>query len=159
LTHQSHQTLLSLNQDCIQLAENLIRILEQERDALVSFEMEKIMKSTLEKSAAARQLSEKRNALRKYAQVRFGKKLSEIQTALPEEELPAWNESQKQWMRVWDDLNRKCQGNQGFLKHSLKNVDLLLSNLKHLFGDPGIYNNAGKRQDLMSSGKVLEGRF
>ena len=117
------------------------------------------MTSTVEKAAAVKQLSEKRNQLKKYVQVRFGKTLSELSQELSPESAALWNESQKKWSRGWNHLVRQCEGNQGFLKHSLKNVDLLLTHLKHLFGDPGIYNQSGKRQDLSSSGKVLEGQF
>lgn len=151
--------MLAWNKECVQLAEKLSHILEQEREALVSFEIEKIMTSTMEKSAILKQLLEKRTGLKKYVHVRFGKPLSEVSSEIPEESVSEWKDSQAQWSLAWNQLVRKCESNQGFLKHSLKNVDLLLNHLKHLFGDSGIYNQSGKRQDLGSSGKVLEGRF
>jgi len=157
--NSSHQTLISWNEECVQLLEKLSLLLDQEREALVSFNMEQIMTSTVEKAAVVKQLSDKRNQLRKYVQVRFGKPLSDLSQEFSPEWAALWNESQRKWSKGWNRLVRQCEGNQGFLKHSLKNVDLLLNHLKHLFGDPGIYNQSGKRQDLSSSGKVLEGQF
>ena len=155
----SQHTLLAWSQECIELADQLNLILEKEREGLICFDIEKITNSTIEKTALVNRLKEKREALRKFVQVRFGKNISEVEEDLSPEIKSTWRERDDLWKTKWEILSKKCESNQGLLKHSLKNLDLLLSNLKTLFGNPGVYNQAGKRQDLSNSGKVLEGRF
>lgn len=155
----SPELILAWNLECISLAEQVINALETERKALIAFDMEKITNSTAEKTSLVNRLKEKREAVKKLAMVRYGKALGEIETELPEELRKSWRDSVNKWNGMWQELSNRLQSNQGLLKHSLKNLDLLLGNLKHLMGRPGIYNQSGKRQDLSSSGKVLEGRF
>lgn len=155
----SPELMLSWNEECISLAEQLCAVIEKERVGLISFDMDSITSTTAEKTSLMNRLKEKREGLRKLAQVRFGKPLDEISSDLPPDLVEPWKLSLKKWRQAWSDLSRRSQSNQGLLKHSLKNLDLLLGNLKQLLGRPGIYNQSGKRQDLSASGKVLEGRF
>jgi|688.fasta_scaffold356719_3 hypothetical protein len=155
----SQDLLLSWNQECIQIAAELCSVLDREREGLSSFDMEKIINSTVEKSSLMARLRERREALKKLSQVRYGKCLLEVDSELPEPLVIEWRTSYKKWQEVWSELSKKCESNQGLLKHSLKNLDLLLGNLKQLFGNPGLYNQSGKRRDLSSSGKVIEGRY
>jgi hypothetical protein len=155
----SPELILSWNKECISLAQQLLEAIEKERLGLVSFDMGLITSSTAQKTSLMNRLKEKREALRKLATVRYGKPLDQIQEELPTELSNQWKEDLMKWRRLWEELSRRSQANQGLLKHSLKNLDLLLGNLKQLLGRPGIYNQTGKRQDLTGSGKVLEGRF
>lgn len=155
----SPELILSWNKECISLAQQLCEVIEKERVALIGFNMDLITSSTAEKTSLMNRLKEKREALRKLANVRYGKPLEAIENELPSELVDQWKESLKKWKLVWDELSRRSYSNQGLLKHSLKNLDLLLGNLKQLLGRPGIYNQSGKRQELSASGKVLEGRF
>lgn len=156
---RSQELLIAWSQECIDLAEQLFKVVEKERAGLIAFDIEKITSSTIEKTALVNQLKEKREALKRLSQVRFGKSLSEVEIELVPELAEKWRAQESKWKTSWLSLSSKCQSNQGLLKHSLKNIDLLLGNLKTLFGNPGIYNQSGKRQDLSTSGKVLEGRF
>lgn len=141
------------------MAEQLLKIVDKERQGLIAFDIEKITTSTIEKTALVNQLKEKREALKRLAHVRFGKSLAEVESELSAEYLDSWRSQESKWRTTWLVLSKKCESNQELLKHSLKNMDLLLGNLKTLFGKPGVYNQSGKRQDLSSSGKVVEGRF
>ncbi|MFM8270546.1 MAG: flagellar export chaperone FlgN [Pseudomonadota bacterium] len=156
---RSQELLLAWSQECIDLAEKLFKVVEKERTGLIAFDIEKITSSTIEKTALVNQLKEKRESLKRLAQVRFGKSLSDVESELDSDSVEKWRAQESKWRTSWLNLSSKCESNQGLLKHSLKNIDLLLSNLKTLFGNPGVYNQSGKRQDLSTSGKVLEGRF
>jgi len=155
----SIELVLSLSQECAKLAQDLILTLEKERLGLVSFDIEKITQSTIEKSFLVNQLASKRNELKRVVKIQYGKDLVNFETEIPLKDQEKWKHFQQTWRRLYFELNLKCQSNQGLLKHSLKNVDLLLGNLKTLFGNPSIYDQKGKKQDLSSSGRVLEGRF
>jgi hypothetical protein len=156
---RSQELLLAWSQECTDLAQQVLKVLEKEREGLIAFNIEKITSSTIEKTALVNQLKEKREALKRLSQVRFGKSLSEVESEFSGDLLNKWRAQESQWRISWMHLSRRAQSNQGLLKHSLKNIDLLLGNLKSLFGNPGVYNQSGKRQDLSTSGKVLEGRF
>ncbi|NBX92356.1 MAG: hypothetical protein EBQ85_03890 [Proteobacteria bacterium] len=156
---EGQDLLLSWNEECIRLVGELCLVLDREREGLTSFDMEKIINSSVEKSSLMLRLKDKREALRKLAQVRYGKPLSEVSSILPNSLLQQWEIGFTEWQRSWSKLQGKCESNQKLLKHSLKNLELLLGNLKHLFRNPGVYNQSGKRRDLSSSGRVLEGRY
>ncbi|NBX77342.1 MAG: hypothetical protein EBQ92_12375 [Proteobacteria bacterium] len=156
---RSQELLLTWSQECVELAEQILKVLEKEREGLIAFDIEKITSSTIEKTALVNQLKEKRESLKRLSQVRFGKSLSEVESELSNDLVDKWRTQESRWRTSWLKLSTRAQSNQGLLKHSLKNVDLLLGNLKSLFGNPGVYNQSGKRQDLSTSGKVLEGRF
>ncbi|NBW98368.1 hypothetical protein EBR03_02230 [bacterium] len=159
MSNQSQELILPWGQECIDLAEQILRALGKEKKSLISFDIELLTNAVAEKQSLMHRLKERREALRRLVSIRYSKKLEELSEVLPEEHAQKWAEQQQQWKKVWGQLIVQCQSNQSFLKHSLKNMDLLLGHLKHLFGNPGIYNQTGKRQDLNSSGKVLEGRF
>jgi hypothetical protein len=156
---RSQELLLTWSQECIELAEQVLKVLEKERQGLIAFDIEKITSSTIEKTALVNQLKEKRESLKRLSQVRFGKSLAEVESEFSEALMDKWRAQESKWRMSWMHLSKRAQSNQSLLKHSLKNVDLLLGNLKSLFGNPGVYNQSGKRQDLSTSGKVLEGRF
>jgi len=141
------------------LAEKILESLDKERTGLISFDIDKITRSTIEKTTLVNQLKEKRESLKRIAVVRYGKNLSEVETELSDELRETWRALESKWKISWLKLSRQCESNQKLLKHSLRNLDLLLGNLKTLFGNPIVYNQSGKRQDLSTSGKVLEGRF
>lgn len=156
---RSQELLISLIRECVELADRILLSLDKEREGLICFDIDKITRSTIEKTNLINQLKEKRESLKRVASVRYGKSLSEIETELEVDLIETWRTLESKWRISWLKLSGQCESNQKLLKHSLKNLDLLLGNLKTLFGNPIVYNQSGKRQDLSTSGKVLEGRF
>jgi len=150
MKEKSLDFIFSISQECALLANSLCEVLEKERLGLISFDIEKITQSTIEKSFLVKQLVLKRKEWNRFIVCLDDFSLSD-QKAL--------QELQEKWEEVYEKAILKCQANQGLLKHSLKNIDLLLGNLKALFGNPSVYDQTGRKQDLSHSGKVLEGRF
>lgn len=132
------------------MAEELITVLDKERAGLVSFDIEKITQSTMEKSFLVKRLDLKRKEL---------KRLTALISEISDEEKLQLDNLKQNWDVLFESVILKCQANQGLLKHSLKNIDLLLGNLKTLFGNTSVYDQKGKKQDVSLSGKVVEGRF
>jgi hypothetical protein len=60
---RSQELLLTWSQECIELAEQVLKVLEKERQGLIAFDIEKITSSTIEKTALVNQLKE--NAAKK----------------------------------------------------------------------------------------------
>lgn len=150
MKEKSLDFIFSISQECALLANSLCEALEKERLGLISFDIEKITQSTIEKSFLVKQLVLKRKEWNRFVACLDGFSSSDQQVV---------QQLQKNWEELYKKLVLRCRANQGLLKHSLKNVDLLLGNLKTLFGNPSVYDQTGRKQDLSLSGKVLEGRF
>lgn len=142
--------LFSVSDQCVLLATELSQILEKERVGLVSFDIEKITQSTIEKAFLVRQLGVRRKELKRL----IGLENEEVLLANAD-----WQIRLQNWKNEYSSLVLKCESNQQLLKHSLRNMDLLLGNLKSLFGNSSVYDQKGKKQDLSQAGKVIEGRF
>jgi len=150
MKEKSIDLIVSISQECAFLANSLCETLEKERSGLICFDIERITQSTIEKSFLVKQLVLKRKELNKFMGALDSFSVIDQQLL---------KEAQEKWEELYEKVFLKCQSNQGLLKHSLRNVDLLLGNLKTLFGNPSVYDQTGKKQDLSHSGKVLEGRF
>lgn len=142
--------ILTKGEECAQLAHELLAVLEKERSGLIGFDIEKITQSTIEKSFLVKRLTLKRKDL---------KRLMALTSEVSAEAQEQLENQKRKWDGLFEQVILKCQSNQGLLKHSLKNIDLLLGNLKTLFGNPSVYDQKGKKQDMSRSGKVVEGRF
>lgn len=56
----------------------------------------------------------------------------------------------------WQSIHSRCQRNQRFLTHSLRNLDFLFSHLRRCLGESERYSPNGQIVDKPSAGKVLE---
>jgi hypothetical protein len=143
--------------DCIRLSEALQECFRQERRLLMEFKTEGILENNLTKDQLLRELVQKRHALTRTL-------ADEFMDQLPEQVLDAAGLAQlkalqARWAASWNDLHRHCENNQGFLKHSLRNLERLSENLGRLFGLPVTYTAKGVRQDSKPQGNVVEGRY
>ena len=70
-----------------------------------------------------------------------------------------WMEETEAFFKSWREVYALCEQNQRFIQHSLKNMGLIVENLKRLFGDNSLYSAAGKRVESQAPGKVVEARY
>jgi hypothetical protein len=78
---------------------------------------------------------------------------------LPDDERAQWESQRSAWLAAWDQVHRTCDQNQRLLKHSLRNLGMLVENFKRLIGEKPTYSAKGMRVDTPFEGKVIEGRF
>ncbi len=154
------ENILSLQEDCARLCLELKGCLEREQLALIQLKMEDIVQNNHLKESLLGQLSTKKAVLRRHLKEVFGvEKAEELDSLLPPDMKKAWQESRTRWLKVWESSRDNCERNQKFMRHSLKNMGLLLENLKRLLGENSLYSAKGTRVDLPNHGKVVEASY
>lgn len=141
--------LKELNDQCIQLCDELQVLMEEERNCLIHFKSEELQDNNLAKDQSLALLRERREEYRRTRELIADE--PSVATVLEEE--------QRRWERSWSKLMSHAQDSQDFLKHSLRNVDLLLENVRRLFRVHTVYDAKGNRVDGPTSGKVVEGCY
>ncbi len=149
--------LFHLSDECTQLAQELHKCFDTERVALIQFKTEELLEANRLKEEYLALLIEKREELRYFISQNFQEGTPEPWLAAPE--LKMWQLKQEEWIQTWDRLRRTCESNQEFLKHSLRNLDLLAENLTRLFGLHSVYSNKGTRVERKPHGNVVEGSY
>lgn len=136
----------SLADECVHLCEQLTSCFRQERVSLVEFKMDELLQNNLQKESLLASLVEKRQSLRE----KIDPKLTETLR---------WHDKKREWLRVWNVMRILCEENQLFIRHSLRNMSLIVEHLKSLLGEQSLYSPKGTRVDLRRQGKVVEARF
>jgi len=139
----SNLQLNALGEECLRLAGELNACLAEEREALIELNIEKIVQTNFRKDDLGRQLAEQR---------RNFSTLAKALGTLPEN----WVE---RWSPAWQAMETACKQNQKFISHSLKNLSLIVDNLKRLFGESSTYTPAGKKHDSNTAGKMVEAKY
>ena len=152
--------LVDAYEDCQETCAQLLECLDEERLALVGLKMDQIIQSNLRKEGLVLALRRKHTRLKAIAKVHFhSETLLELSAHLPEDEALTWRAMYETWKVDWDRVARKCEQNQKFIRHSLKNVGLIVENLKRLFGISNRYAANGKRVDSGGEGQVVQVRY
>lgn len=138
---------LALLKECVQLCAELEACLREERTALTALKTEALVQCNFRKETLGIQLKDKRRQLRISVKV------------LTVEEAAAWAAHEAEWLRRWDSVRRECEFNQKLLQHSLKNLGLIVDNLRRIFGVNRTYSAAGKQVNATTSGSVVEARL
>ncbi|NBX83117.1 hypothetical protein EBQ90_08525 [bacterium] len=102
MSNQSQELILPWGQECIDLAEQILRALGKEKKSLISFDIELLTNAVAEKQSLMHRLKERREALRRLVSIRYSKKLEELSEVLPEEHAQKWAEQQQQWKKYGD---------------------------------------------------------
>lgn len=132
-----------VGEECLRLATELKACLQEERTALIELRTETIVQTNFRKEDLGRQLAEQRKL--------FSALAHEV-GELPEK----WTE---RWSPAWAGIESQCRENQKFIQHSLRNLGLIVDNLKRLFGERSTYSPTGKKQETTSSGKMTEASY
>ena len=103
-----------VGEECLRLATDLSACLQEERAALIALNTEKIVQTNFRKEDLGRQLSEQRKI--------FSVLAHEVGD-LPED----WTE---RWSFAWIAIEKGCRENQTFIQHGLRNLGLIVDNLK-----------------------------
>lgn len=157
---QVYSHVSALQQECVRLCAELKECLEEERRLLVEYSIDKLPHNTLLKESLVSTLGRKRRELREYLRLRFDVSTAEEATdRFPEEFAQEWAERAAQWRELWEMTRKECVRNQQFLEHSVRNIGLLVDNLKHVFGEGSVYGNKGQKVDMKRQGKVLQGKY
>jgi hypothetical protein len=151
------QALITFTEECILLCRELIRILQVERKAVIEFETETLIQSNFEKEKTLAQLTEKRTAFRNAKADLCGN--HEVEDVISENLMPMWLIVKKEWIQTWEELRSLCENNHGFIRHSVRNLDLILEHLKKSLGIHSIYTAKGTKIDNQPQGNVVQGRY
>ncbi len=149
--------LFQLSDECVQLANELHKCFDAERSALIHFKTEELLEANRRKEEYLALLIEKREELRRFIAENFQE--GNPEPWLTDADNRTWARKQEEWVQAWERLRRTCESNQEFLKHSLRNLDMLAENLTRLFGLHSVYSNKGTRVDRKPHGNVVEGSY
>ena len=134
-------------------------VLEEERKALISLNTDQILITTSQKEALILKISRKRSEMKHFAKNQYQEADLDIlkfnDLALQE----IWLQKKLIWKLNWEKVQVQCEANQKFIRHSMKNLGLLVDNLKRLFGQHPTYSASGKKVDASISGNVVEARY
>jgi hypothetical protein len=155
------QRILLLSDECARLCLELQACFRRERTALIEFKMDDLIQNNFEKERVLGLLTTTKQILREtMAEETDGKYDPErFQKNLGPKDLAVWAEHSRRWLTIWEELRSLCVKNQDFYKHSLRNLDSIVDNLKRLFGLHSTYTAKGTRHDLSPRGSVVEGSF
>jgi hypothetical protein len=113
----------------------------------------------MRKEQLGRALAATRRHLRDAARAWGGAGEDEIPARLEGDDRVLWSRRRAEWLARWNEIRIACERNQRLLKHSLRNLGMLVENFKRLIGDKPTYSAKGTRVDSPFEGKVIEGRF
>lgn len=149
-----------LGQESLELCDNLEKCFQQERRLLVELKMEELAQLNLRKEAYISKLVRKRHELKQSLRMYFAvENPKEVLSKVSPEDGAQWMIHWEQWLKRWDEIRVTCVENQKFLEHSTRNIGVLVDQLKSLLGEHSIYSKEGKRVELQSEGKVLQGKY
>lgn len=149
--------ILALSDQCTVMATQLIVCLETERNCLVQFKTEDLLQNNSLKDELLLALQKKKAELREEIRKQFGSR--ENLEGRNDERGHRWRKARAEWLRTWEQLKVYCETNQGFLAHSLKNLDLMTENLKRLFHQQSLYNAKGSRVEAKAQGTVVQASY
>jgi len=146
-------SILEQGERCIETCEELLTCFDNERECLVQFRTDDLLANNARKEHLIAQLAQQKFALRQLlAHARRDALLSV-------EDEQAWSLYQERWLKSWEKLRARCESNQLFMKHSLRNLDMLTDNLRRLMGQQTLYSPKGTHVDVNKAPKVVEGRY
>lgn len=152
--------LVAWYRECVPLCADLSAALRAEREALIAFNINGLSEATLRKDQAMRAVQTRRTRMREVMLKQFGATESAaLVDKFPVELQAEWLEADLAWQRAWTEVYSLCEQNQRFLKHSLRNLGLMLDHFKRLIGEKPTYSAKGTRVDKPFEGKVIEGRY
>lgn len=146
------ERLNELNDECCRLSDELALCFDEERRCMVEFKTEELQQNNLRKEELIRSLEKARLDYRKFMEAEGAMLLS----------TPAERAARVKWLASWERMKFRCQANQAFIGHSLKNLEMISDNLMRLLGQLSLYNNRGNKIDLSvhkPAGKVVEGTY
>lgn len=154
------RSLFFLQDECFSLATELKACLEEERKALIHLDTQLVVQTNARKENLSRTLAFKRKQMWSLVNAHFGIENTEgLEQFLQEPWMSQWMEKKNNWLKVWNETTRVCETNQMFLRHSLRNLGVLVDHLKRLFGDQPLYTAKGSKADSNQQGKVVEKSF
>lgn len=141
---------IDLNDECCRLSDELALCFDEERRCMVEFKTEELQQNNLKKDELIRALTKARAEFKAYG------KEEELLTT------PTGRALKAKWLSSWERMKTRCESNQAFIGHSLKNLEMISDNLMRLLGQLSLYNNRGNKIDLSvhkPAGKVVEGTY
>lgn len=140
---------LELSVECCALCDRLTQCFQDERRYLVEFKTDELQANNVLKDELIRDLSSRRTSLR----LRLADLTSEEVAG------QAWQQAAKTWLEHWSRMREHAEENQNFLRHSLRNLDMMSDNLMRLFGQLRLYNNKGGKIERANHRPLVEGSY
>jgi hypothetical protein len=138
------RTTSEIHEECLRLCRELKSCLDEEWTCLVAYRPEGLLLTNQRKEGLIAALAAKKAELR-LAQAQRNESLTD--------------DARTEWSSAWELMRDRCEENQRFMRHSLRNMECLLDNIKHLMGRSSLYSSKGKRVDMVSEGKVVTAKY
>ena len=152
--------ILILANECLTICRDLVTCLEEERVALMGLNTEVLVQVNFKKENLGAQLKLSYQEMSKVAKFQYqAATLSEVAASLSVSLQAPWQHVLQELKETQIQLQNIAQSNQKFLKHSLKNLSLIVDNLKRLFGDQPLYSQQGKKVEGPQSGRMVEASY
>lgn len=155
------ERILFLSDECVRLCLELQGCFQNERIALIEFKMDDLIQNNFNKERLLGALTATKQKLRDAMAEKTGGiyDCEQFEKTLSASEFPLWVARRNEWLSTWELLRNLCEKNQNFFKHSLRNLDAIVDNLKRLFGLHSTYTSKGMRQETSPRGSVVEGSY
>src|SRR6185437_1869356 len=99
----------------------------------ISFDMNALAEATMLKEQATRALQLRRGRMRELMLKRFGgNDVGTVAEKLPPDLRAEWQAADRDWQLAWAEVYGLCEHNQRFLKHSLRNLGMVLDHFRRL---------------------------
>ncbi len=128
-------------QERMQIFTELLHMLDQERIAVVEANVDALVQINLQKENAIRLL--RRNKAH--------------EQALRAKNLPFPKSTEG--TELWERVKKRCEENQLFLQHSVRNLNQMVENWKQIVGERPAYGPAGTYRESKVSGKMVERNY
>ena len=152
--------IFELIDSCAFACQTLKESLDNEKKALIEFQMDALLENNQKKEMALTAVIERRERMDRWLQAELGSKdLAAMDPLLAEPALSQWKVKRLEWKRLWESTKLKCKENQNFIQHSLKNLSLFAEQLKKLFSVNNTYSNKGTQVEPTREGKVVEAEY
>lgn len=152
--------ILTLSAECLVICRELVACLEEERVALITLNTENIVQTNFKKETLGSELKLKYREVGLLAKAKHGADhLSQISSRLPVPVRETWDLTYSELKKSQLEVQALAEANQRFLRHSLKNLGLIVDNLKRLFGLTTLYSPQGKKVDGPQSGRMVEASY
>lgn len=154
------KTIFHLQDDCLLIVKEIKEVLLKERKALIGLDTDAVAETNAKKDHLGGLLRNRK--LKLWTLLKHQYEITDtegLEEKLGEENRKIWLTKKSEWLKNWDETVVLMERNQKFLKHSLKNFDMLVDNLKRLLGDQPLYSAKGQRVDRSAQGRMVQGKY
>ena len=155
-----HTFLAGLHDESVALCRELSQCLRDERQALIQLKTDDVLALTLKKDALGNSIRSRRRQMTELVRNHSGAAdIVDWESRLPADAAAEWRTRRESWLVAWEEVRGEADRNLRLLRHSLRNMEKIVGNIKILLGQAPTYTNRGKKISARSEGKVVEVKY